>query len=101
MKGEIAEAVARYTERMEAAGACDFRPADGERAGEEMVRRACVGLDIDFDELLKVLEAESAPVALGIALGIPPVAAAQGQWVAGFAVGLILAEARQREEATR
>jgi len=96
--GEIADARRLYMERMELAGA-EEALKEGDDATEAAMRRACIGLEIDFDEVREVC-AENTPIlAVALLTGMSPIAVACGQWAEGFVLGLLVAEARKREEA--
>lgn len=93
--GQIAEASQKYKDRVEAAGV-DL--TKGEDALHAAIERACAGLEIDLEEAAEVT-AEAVPVlAFALSRGINPISVATSQWLEGYIVGRIDAEARLREE---
>jgi len=89
MSKEIEEARARHMERKLAAGAVNTQSQD-----ESVARAVFSGLDIDFDEIMRLRnDIVAAPMA-ALAGGIPIHEVLLGFWVDGMAVGLLMAEKR-------
>lgn len=97
MSGEIAAAIKRLEERKLATG------IDGDKAGqfqdEDGTRRAFSGLDLDIDEVFAFNVVMVRTTLSGIAEGNPAGLVGAGMWFDGLATGLMIAEARAREEA--
>lgn len=98
--GELREAAAAILERKKAAGAPAAVLEGSTKALEEAMRRTLVGLDLDLDEA-RDQGLEYGPMYMAAQMfGVPPASIVAGAWVDGVMVGLLLAERRQREEAS-
>lgn len=97
--GEIKAAAERYQKRLDAAGMNASVLGEGSEAIEAAFRRAASGLDIDPEEVREAASQEAPAILVASLAGLSPVAIATGQWVNGLIVGLLVAEARQREGA--
>lgn len=97
MKGEIKAAIERFEERKTAAGLGE-QPVIRD---QEVVRRSWSGLDLDLGEVEELLPYLMRAALIGIlTTGLPPAKIAADLWCDGLAVGLLVAEARAKAEAT-
>jgi hypothetical protein len=100
VSGEIKAAEQRYRDRVDAAGVADtaMRGASEDEA-EAAVRRMLSGFDLDIDELKEVLGRRHLQASMAMVISGAPALTCATFFSEGIAVGLLLAEARQREEA--
>jgi hypothetical protein len=97
VSGEIESAIKRLEERKLASGVVGDKY--GELQGEDATRRVFSGLDLDIDEVFEVHRIMARTVLGGLAEGNNAVLVGAGMWFDGLVTGLLIAEARQREEA--
>jgi hypothetical protein len=100
VSGEIHAAAARLRERVDASGAVQAAAAGVDEDGAEAVLRLMFsGLDLDFDELQEVMSQRRAQFQLAALLTGQPGLIAATFLSEGIATGLLIAQARAREEA--
>lgn len=97
MSGEIEAAVDRLKER-KAAASIDVS-GFGEAVDVEVFRRIWSGLDLDMDEVLERAQSVRYSAFGSLSSGMNAVDVVAGYWFDGIATGLLIAEARAREEA--
>jgi hypothetical protein len=101
---EIRQAIERLEERQRSAGS-GSGVVDGEEPIEQIddyVRRVFSGLDIDVEELQSEMAGVVSIIDAALTMGLAPSTAEVGgaKFADGLAVGLLIAEARQKAEAS-
>jgi hypothetical protein len=101
VEGEIRRAVKRLEERKRASSIArrSFRTVEEIESAMASARALYVGTDLDFTEASEAATDAAEIFVSGILAGYPVRALAAGNFAEGLLVGLLVAEAREREAA--
>lgn len=95
MSGEIRAAAQRMEARKDAAQIAGI----GQMVDEDTARMIFSGVGLDFDEVMEMTPRVQSAIFIGLLQGLAPTAIGAGLYFDGIVTGLLIAEAREREEA--